>query len=78
MPDRVHDALTLEPVHPPGTYFEYAQSPVALLAEAIGRAAGEDPQAFAQRELMDPLGIPEGSWTLDARPGRPRRRLLRA
>ena len=26
MPDRVRDALTLEPVNPPGTYFEYAQS----------------------------------------------------
>jgi CubicO group peptidase (beta-lactamase class C family) len=63
MPDRVHDALTLRPVHRPGTYFEYAQSPVALLAEAIGRAAGEDVQAFAQRELMDPIGIPADAWT---------------
>ena len=42
MPDRVHDALTLGVVKPPGTYFEYAQSAVALLAEAVGRAAGED------------------------------------
>jgi CubicO group peptidase (beta-lactamase class C family) len=63
MPDRVHDALTLRPVHPAGTYFEYAQSPVALLAEAVGRSAGEDPQAFFQRELLNDLGIPEGSWT---------------
>jgi hypothetical protein len=62
MPDRVHDALTLEVVHPAGTYFEYAQSPVALLAEAVGRAAGQEVQQFAQRELMDPLGIPDGSW----------------
>ena len=63
MPDRVNDALTLRPVHPAGTYFEYAQSPVALLAEATGRAAGEDPQAFIQREMLDTLGIPEGSWS---------------
>ena len=62
MPDRVHDALTLEVVKPPGTYFEYAQSPVALLAEMIGRSAGEDAMEFAQRELMTPLGIEEGSW----------------
>jgi len=62
MPDRVRDALTLEPVHPPGTYFEYAQSTVALLAEAVGRSAGEDAGAYVQRELMDPLGIPAGSW----------------
>jgi CubicO group peptidase (beta-lactamase class C family) len=62
MPDRVHDALTLPVDHPAGTYFEYAQSPVALLAEAIGRAVDEDVQEFAQRELMDPLGIPKSAW----------------
>jgi CubicO group peptidase (beta-lactamase class C family) len=62
MPDRVHDALTLRPVRQPSTYFEYAQSTVALLAEATGRAVGEDPQAFFQRELLDPLGIPASAW----------------
>ncbi|HEX8742970.1 MAG TPA: serine hydrolase [Thermoleophilaceae bacterium] len=62
MPDRVHDALTLPIDHEPGTYFEYAQSPVALLAEAISRAVDDDVQKFAQRQLMDPLGIEEGSW----------------
>ena len=61
-PDRVHDALTLPVDHPRGTYFEYAQSPVALLAEAVGRAAGEDVQAFGQRELFDRLGIPASAW----------------
>ena len=63
MPDRIVDALTLEPVKEPGTYYEYAQSPVSLLAEYVGRSAGEDMQAFAQRELMDPLGIEAGTWT---------------
>src|SRR5688572_21763852 len=62
MPDRVRDALTLESVKPPGTYFEYAQSPVSLLAEVVGRSAGEDVMAFGQRELMTPLGIEEASW----------------
>jgi CubicO group peptidase (beta-lactamase class C family) len=62
MPDRVRDALTLEVVHDPGSYFEYAQSTVALLAEAVGRSAGEDAGAFVERELMDPLGIPAGAW----------------
>ena len=56
MPDRVRDALTLESVKPPGTYFEYAQSPVALLAEIVGRSAGEDVMAFGQRELMTRSG----------------------
>jgi CubicO group peptidase (beta-lactamase class C family) len=62
MPDRVRDALTLEVVKPHGTYFEYAQSAVALLAEIVGRSADEDMMAFGQRELMTPLGIEEGSW----------------
>jgi CubicO group peptidase (beta-lactamase class C family) len=62
MPDRVHDALTLDAVRPPGTYFEYAQSPVALLAEAIGRSAGEDAGAFTQRELTRRLGVPDDAW----------------
>jgi CubicO group peptidase (beta-lactamase class C family) len=62
MPDRVRDALTLEPVRRPGTYFEYAQSAVTLLAEATTRAVGEDFEAFAQRELMTPLGIPDERW----------------
>ena len=60
--DRVRDALTLGIDHRPGTYFEYAQSPVSLLAEAIGRSAGTDAAAFAQKELFTPLGIEPGSW----------------
>jgi CubicO group peptidase (beta-lactamase class C family) len=63
MPDRIVDALTLEPVHEPGTYYEYAQSAVSLLAEVVGRSAGQETQWFAQRQLMDPLGIEEGTWS---------------
>jgi CubicO group peptidase (beta-lactamase class C family) len=62
MHDRIRDALTLPFAHEPGTYYEYAQSAVALLAEAVGRATGEDVQAFAQRELMAPLGIKARDW----------------
>ena len=62
MPDRIIDALTLEPVYEPGTYYEYAQSPVSLLAEIVGRSAGQETQWFAQRQLMDPLGIEEHTW----------------
>ncbi len=75
--DRMRDALTLGTDHKPGTYFEYAQSPVSLLAEAIGRAAGEDAGTFVQRELFTPLGIEPGSLGLDARQRRAHRRLLR-
>ncbi len=63
MPDRVRDALTLPVVHEPGTYFEYAQSAVALLVKAVERAVGEDPQQFLQREVLDHIGIDSESWT---------------
>jgi hypothetical protein len=36
---------------------------VALLVEAVGRAAGRDAGDFVQRELMTHVGIPAGAWT---------------
>ena len=65
MPDRVKDALTLETVHRPGGYYEYAQSAVALLAEAVRRAVDEDPEAFIQRQLLEHLGIEDADWFWD-------------
>ncbi|MGH9186269.1 MAG: serine hydrolase domain-containing protein, partial [Acidimicrobiales bacterium] len=62
VPDRLAVALTTPVDHPPGQQYWYSQSGVALLAEAIGRAAGEDVQAFAQRELFGPLGIEPLTW----------------
>ena len=62
MPDRVRDALTLPVVREPGSYFEYAQSAVALVAKAVERATGEDARAYLQREVLDPLGIEGPSW----------------
>jgi CubicO group peptidase (beta-lactamase class C family) len=62
MPDRIRDALTLPIVKEPGTWFEYHQSPVSLLAELVGRSAGTDIRDFAQKELFDPLGIEAGTW----------------
>ena len=74
----MNDALTLEVVRQPGTYFEYAQSAVALLAEAVGRSTGGDVQAFLQRELLDTLGHPGGLVALGARPGGTRAGVLRS
>jgi CubicO group peptidase (beta-lactamase class C family) len=66
--DRVEDALTLPFDHKPGTFFEYAQSAITLLAFVVGKAAGEDFQRFIQRELFGPIGIgpDEWSWERDA------------
>ena len=61
--NRVKDALTLPFDHRPGTYFEYAQSPVTLLDYVVGKAAGEDFQRFVQRELFGPIGIARRDWS---------------
>jgi CubicO group peptidase (beta-lactamase class C family) len=62
MRDRLRDGLTVPFDKTPGTYYEYSQSGPALLAEAVGRAVGEDFQSYAQRELFGPLGIGRNSW----------------
>lgn len=61
-PDTVRYTLSLPFQHEPGTYFEYAQTTVTLLAAVVQRAVGEDLQAYAQRELFDELGIPRSDW----------------
>ncbi len=63
MPDRISEALTVPVDKKPGTYWEYSQSGPALVVEATENAVGIDFQAYAQRELMGPLGIEDGSWS---------------
>jgi CubicO group peptidase (beta-lactamase class C family) len=66
MPDRVRDALSLASHHVPGTWWEYQQSPVTLLAEAVRRAVrADDLQAWAQAQLFAPVGISASDWTWD-------------
>lgn len=62
LPDRLSEWLQLPMDKEPGTYYEYAQSSVTILALAVERAVGEDFQAFAQRELFGPVGIDRGDW----------------
>ena len=63
MKDRVADAFDLPVDHKPGTFFEYGETPVALLAAVVGKAAGEDFQDFFQAEVMGPIGIERDSWS---------------
>ncbi|MEX2193978.1 MAG: serine hydrolase [Thermoleophilaceae bacterium] len=60
--DSVRYTLALPFEHQPGTWFEYAQFTLTLLAYVVERAVGEDLQAFAQRELFGPLGIDRRDW----------------
>ncbi|MCK9249951.1 MAG: beta-lactamase family protein [Solirubrobacteraceae bacterium] len=55
--DHVRNALTLPFDHAPGTYFEYAQVPLSLLAEMVTRATGTPFPQYVRREVLTPLGI---------------------
>lgn len=60
--DRVGDWLTLPMDREPGTFYEYAQSAVAIVPKAVERATGTDPRSYLQSEILDPLGIEASSW----------------
>ncbi|MDZ4299181.1 MAG: serine hydrolase [Moraxellaceae bacterium] len=60
--DRARLALSLPVDHEPGTWFEYAQTPLTLLTAIVERAVGMDFQQFAQQELFDPIGIGRDEW----------------
>lgn len=64
--DRVRDALSLPFDHTPGTHWEYQQSNVSLLLNAVQRAVGSrDVQDWAQRELFSKIGISRADWKWD-------------
>jgi CubicO group peptidase (beta-lactamase class C family) len=61
-PDVARETLAQPLTHRSGTHFEYSQRDPDLLAFVVQRAVHEDLQAFAQRTLFDPLGIPRSSY----------------
>ncbi len=63
MADRVRDLLTLPFVSRPGTTFAYFQSGPPTVTAAITAATGVDFQTFMERQLLNPIGIPPGTWT---------------
>ena len=46
----------------PGTRFLYAQTTLTVLVAVVEAAVGEELQAFAARELFEPIGISRGDW----------------
>ena len=47
----------------PGTEFIYAQTTVTAVVAAVEAAVGEDFQAYAKREVFEPIGITSDQWT---------------
>jgi CubicO group peptidase (beta-lactamase class C family) len=60
--DFIRNALTLPFDHAPGTWFEYAQVPVALTLLGVERAVGQSAKDFLDAQLFGPLGIPNDAW----------------
>lgn len=63
--DSVAHTLSLPFDHEPGTYYEYAQTTVTVLAAVIQAAANQDVQDFAREQLFEPLGISRDEWLWD-------------
>ncbi|QLY34378.1 serine hydrolase [Nocardia huaxiensis] len=61
-PNVVAQALAMPILHPQGTQWQYSQRAVDLLVYVVQQAVGEDFQAYAQRKLFDPLGIPKSDY----------------
>ena len=60
--DSVAYAMSLPFVHPPGTFFEYAQTTLEVVGAMVEKAVGRDLQDFAQDVLFSPLGIARDHW----------------
>lgn len=48
--------------HPYGRYFSYCTAGVATLGAALAKATHTPTDAFAQKQLFDPLGIKHSNW----------------
>jgi CubicO group peptidase (beta-lactamase class C family) len=69
-PDFVQLALAAEMSDDPGSRFSYNNKAVNLLAGVVKQASGMRMDQYLGKELFEPLGIKDFSWTLD-RAGNP-------
>lgn len=60
--DRVREALSLPIDHTPGTWFEYAQTPLFVLTYVVEQAVGQDFQDYTDQQLLSKIGIPRTDW----------------
>ncbi|WP_245720220.1 serine hydrolase domain-containing protein [Nocardia uniformis] len=61
-PNVVAQALAMPIVAEQGTEWQYSQRAVDLLVYVVQQSVGEDFQAYAQRKLFGPLGIPASDY----------------
>jgi len=64
--DQTSYGISVDQEHPRGTLWEYNNSAIQSLDRVFEVATGEDIEAFAQRELFDPIGMNTASFMRDA------------
>lgn len=64
-PDRTKFAVDLRQQKPPGTRWAYSNAAIQTLQEILVRATGEEPAAFAEQKLFEPLGMDHTKMTTD-------------
>ncbi|HSW11789.1 MAG TPA: serine hydrolase [Solimonas sp.] len=60
--DPVQQTLSMPFWYEPGTEYMYAQNTLSTLARVVERASGVEFQEYAQRELMNHLGVSRNHW----------------
>jgi CubicO group peptidase (beta-lactamase class C family) len=63
--DYLQLAFSIDPVHPPGTFFEYSNIEPYLTGLWLDRLLNGELQSFAQQNLFSPLGIEAVTWEID-------------
>lgn len=63
--DQTRYGLGLEQAEPPGSHWEYNNAAIQTLQGVLEQATGEEVEAFAQRELFEPIGM-QATFTRDA------------
>ncbi len=61
--DNLADWLSRPIVHRPGSYYQYDQSPPAVLDRLTARAVGSSFRDFVRTQLFEPLGVGDDQWS---------------
>jgi CubicO group peptidase (beta-lactamase class C family) len=63
--DRNAFAVTLPAEHEPGAKYVYGSQHLFVLSALLTRKLGEDPLAFLERRVLEPIGLRYGMWMRD-------------
>ena len=65
-PDKTAFAIALSQDSKPGMKWDYNNSAVQTLEAILQKATGEDVAAYAEKRLLDPIGVRDTTWAHDS------------